>query len=78
MMMAIFDFNSPHVTSVSTSIETDREGHMKRVLTVETDLCLNVLEPQHDKAAVDALLAELQSKMGPDTFDRGVLREAAR
>jgi hypothetical protein len=76
--MSLLKFTSPHVRSVSGSIETDREGHLQRVLTVETDLALDVLHPGHDKAAVDALLAELQSKMGSDTFDRAVLKEAPR
>ncbi len=76
--MSILTFNSPHVRSASSSIETDKDGFLQRVLTVETDLHLNAQHPEHDKAAVDALLGELQSKMGADTYDRGLLREEAR
>jgi len=76
--MSILKFNSPHVTSVSVSIETDKEGYLQWVLTAETNLHLNIQHPEHDKAAVDALLAELQSKTGADTFDRAALKEAPR
>lgn len=76
--MSVLKFQSPHVVSVSGSIETGKDGYLQRVLTVETDLHLNSAHPEHDKEAVDVLFGELQSKMGADTYDRAVLKEIAR
>lgn len=75
--MNILKFKSPHICNVSGSLELDKDGHLERVITVETDLRLDVLHPDHIKTSVDALLEELQSKMG-DHYDRAVLKEIQR
>lgn len=66
---------SPHVERMSGSFEMESDGHLIRVLTVETKLRLDVLDPAHDKEAVDDLLASLQESMG-DLYDRAVLKQA--
>lgn len=72
------NFKSPHVMSECTSLEINQERDIQRVLTIETDLYLNCEHPLHDQCAVDALLGEIQEKMGPDVFDRAELKEISR
>lgn len=75
--MNIMKFQSAHVSNITGSIELDKDGHLQRVLTVETDLRLDALHPDHIKTSVDALLKELQEKMG-EHYDRAVLKEIER
>lgn len=65
---------SPHVKKLSGSLETDREGHLVRVLIVETGLCLDATSPSYDAKSVDELVANIQAKMG-DLYDRAVFKQ---
>ncbi len=67
--------NSKHVKGLSGSLEMNQDESLVRVLTVETDLCLDALAPEYDKAALDELLSVIQSSLG-DLYDRAVLRQA--
>lgn len=67
--------NSKHVKNLSGSFEMRQDGSLVRVLTVETDLRLNALDPAYNSEAVDELLAALQASMG-DLYDRADLKQA--
>ena len=66
---------SSHVTAMSGSFEMDKDGSLVRVMTVETDLKLNALDPAYDAEAVDELLGSVQESMG-DLYDRADLKQA--
>lgn len=72
--MKIRTISSPHAKHITGSFEIGSDGRMVRVLTVETDLKLDVLHPDHDKEAVDELLEQLQASMG-DLYDRADLKQ---
>ena len=66
--------NSPHAKNISGSFEIDKDDNLVRVLTVETDLRLDVLDPAHDKEEVNKLLAALRAGLG-DLYDRADLKQ---
>lgn len=75
--MDVRTINSAHVSSLSGSLEIDSDGNLERVITVETDLHLDVRHPEHDKDEVDNLLAAARAGL-KGLFDRVVVKEAAR
>lgn len=59
--MALTD--NPDVAIACPEIQADREGGIKFVLIVETDLELDATRPGYDKLKVDRLIAAVQDHM---------------
>lgn len=63
---------NPNAKTINGRIEIDRDGTIKRVLVVETDLELNGVDPAYNDGEVKALIEDLHAAMG-DQFDRADL-----
>jgi hypothetical protein len=69
-MAALIDI--PNIVDIWTEMEGKPDGSMDAVVVVVTDLELDALHPQHDKAKVDALIEALGSHMqrNPNHIDK--------
>ena len=70
--MALSDI--PHVTGASVELEGQPNGTMDVVVVVETDLQLDVRHAQHDKDAVDRLVAAIADHIKSNPHHVGKIR----